>query len=284
MHRIESEGGGNAWKIELRAYEIFDTPLTNPAIHFEIAFVKPSGEVFNVINGHPFDQKTGEITTGLDVIINDKLLKVIIGSENSFAKLLGASATNKFALWEGNTAEFYEKSFRGHEAGAIINKQEVPYIIAGLFNTGQNSGSSAFTIVKAMGLNWPAEAEKLWGPGTGRNLLPDDFQSYFDVFPVTPENFAEFLPRQSTDTRQGIHHFYTSRILNPLNVQGISRDIQERGSAFDSLAPTQFYDTQNAKTPDGFGVSATAEATLENAVKRTARDLQFTELTGIKLF
>lgn len=81
---LENDSGGDQWRIELHAYEVIDTPFTDPAVHFEIVFIDPNGELNNVINGLPFEKGTGEYAGGFAAASSgDNVLKAVYGSNNS---------------------------------------------------------------------------------------------------------------------------------------------------------------------------------------------------------
>lgn len=254
--QIERENGGNQWTIELHAYEVFDTPVTDPIVHFEIVFVYPSGEVFNVINGDPFEKGTGRHAGDLSAADDDNVLKVNYGSDVSFGDRTGKEPLTAFKLWQGETSEFYEHLFRAREAGAVINSLDIDYVIIAPFRDAQNSNSVVGTVVKATGLEISSEAQSIWAPGSDRNLLPNDFKSYFDFFPVTNENFAEFFSHVlDPNVRAGIHNAYTDAIFSPLNRGNVVESAKQLSKPEEDEA-LKMFDPNEARTPEQFGQSA----------------------------
>jgi len=130
---IERERGGNQWTIELHAYEVIDTPFTDPIVHFEVVFAGPNGEMINVINGDPFEKGTGRHAGGFSAGDNDNVLKVNYGSEMSFGNRTGKEPLTAFKLWQGETSDFYDHLFRAREAGAVINSLDIDYVIIDTF-------------------------------------------------------------------------------------------------------------------------------------------------------
>jgi len=251
---IEDHSNGDLWKVELHAYEVFDTPITNPIVHFEVVFVDAEGSVNNVINGHPFECGSGEYAGGMRAASDGNVLKTMYGSDVSFGDITGHEPLVKIELGEMGTSEFFELRNRAREAGAVINAQNIPYVMMDPFQKGQNSNSVAFSVVKAMGLDVPPEVDAIWAPGWGRDLLPHDFQSFFDYFPVTNDNFGEFLPRQSNDARPGIYDEYTSRIFDPLGPRAVMRQAENTPKREDT--DHLFYNPDRHTTPEEFGREA----------------------------
>lgn len=214
------------FRITLKSYSVIDTPVTDPAVHNELTFYWPDGEVFQTINGHPFDRTTGEIDLGLG---ENKTLRVIQDSEKDYEALSGEAPISEMTLWEGGIVEFYDKVFRSREAASYINTQKLDYIMFDAFRAGQNSNSVAYSVARYAGLDYPPEAEALWAPGHGRYLLPEGFVSFFDRFPVTTDTFYDFLPPQGKGESNGIHDDYTSLIFERLRVKDIQEDVAEEG-------------------------------------------------------
>ncbi|MFK7840435.1 MAG: hypothetical protein AB8B83_08930 [Bdellovibrionales bacterium] len=266
--RIENESGGDQWSIELHAYEILDTIFTDPIVHYEIVFVDPNGELNNVINGHPFEKGSGDYAGGFRAASDENVLQAVYGSNTSFGDITGDQPLTVFKLWQGGTSEFYELRNRAREAGAVINEMDVDYIIIDAFRDAQNSNSIAGTIIQAMGLDIPHEASSLWAPGIDRHLLPSDFQSYFDFFPITDENFAEFLGSQPGEDRAGIHDGYTTVIFNPLGINRVIENAKElsRPEEGESL---RAFDPNAHSTPDIYGVSAAHSFMHENGINHS---------------
>ena len=231
------------FRITLKAYSVIDPPFSQPAVHHEVSFYYPDGELFQTLNGHPFDRASGDISLGVG---DNKTLRVIHDSSKDYEALTGDEPISEVTLWEGDRVGFYDKLFRSREAATFINQQNLDYELVNPFVTSQNSNSVAYTMVRVMGLDFPPETWGTWAPGHGRYLMPDRFQSFFDRYPVTEDTFFDFLPRQVRDGPSGIHDAYTSMIFNRLSVQSIQEDVKAEN--IDRTGePAKRFDPENPK-------------------------------------
>lgn len=171
----------------------------------------------------------------------------------------------KYGVWEGSTAEFFELRDRAREAGALINEANIDYSIIDPFRDAQNSNSVVGTLMTAMKLEIPREAEAVWAPGINRHLLASDFKSYFDFFPITNENFAEFLPKQGSSSRDGMHYDYTEKIFSPLYIGNVAESVKAIDPPEDD-EPTRFFRSKDEKTPSDYGMNAAHNFMHENNV------------------
>lgn len=225
------------YQIIINSYPVADTPF-GQAVHHELVFME-RGEVFQVLNGYPFDRLTGLVTNGIG---DNNTLRAVHDSEHTYGKLLGVKPLSSAVLWEGNMVEFYDKLQRSREAATYINSQKMDYSLFEFLGTAQNSNSVAYTITQAMGLKYPAKVENMWAPGHGRYLMPEKFESFFDRYSVTSQSFYDFLGAH-LQGKAGRHNRYTDYIFD-LGMKKIGETVRAEGIDRRGQG-TRFYNPHN---------------------------------------
>ena len=234
------------WRIIMNAYEVVDLLIIDPAVHFEFIFEGPNG-FRKSFNGYPLFRDTGEHAPAGSP--ENKTLRVIA----DYTRFMEDSYTDSRPLpmasavvFEGGLTEFADKLHRAAEAGAFINGQDLDYIVINPTGAspGQNSNSVIYTLANAMDLEIPPEMENLWAPGYGRLLLPEDFASFFDKYPITADNICEFgFP--ATD---GSYHGFYVETTSAFHFMTYEQEVVEsiRDANFNEKTPSaDFFDPRN---------------------------------------
>ncbi len=136
------------YSISVRSYQVIGV-----GTHYAVTFNGPQGSF--EMNGFPLDPETGEIVFGED----GTALAVVAGRFDG--RLLGEDV-----IFE--TESFEE--FAANLGQAVLAANEINNSGLGYSLLGPNSNSAAFTILEAMGLDYPGRPGAI-DPGYGTRLL-----------------------------------------------------------------------------------------------------------------
>ncbi len=119
---------------------------------------------------------------------SDKIAGGITGNEDNY----------EIVVFEGSAEEVLVKMLNGMEAAAFMNDQNLPYVVADIVQSSQNSNSVMRTFLEAMDIEYSDEVESVFAPGDGRILIPLEWEARINL----PENFNELTPDQQNEIMQ----------------------------------------------------------------------------------
>ncbi|MCB9981652.1 MAG: hypothetical protein H6860_04555 [Rhodospirillales bacterium] len=192
-HSGQFNDTANQWSIHVMSMEL-ETPGPN-AHHNYLSFRGPDGKEQFAIHGLSIDRKTGDLATLSNP--NSTLRVVAFEAKSNQEFIEHHDIVGDSVLYAGGHKDFSRYEALAVDAGHFINRQNLNYTPIDI-GTPQNSNSVAYTLVKAMGLEFPEDAERLWAPGHGRILLPRDWHSEYEN-PAYNTSSLRFIVRQGLD-------------------------------------------------------------------------------------
>ena len=140
-----------------------------PAYHY-LSFRDQSGETKVQMKGLAVQRPHSEIKA---------LRGVMAPADQNRVPVDHFTVVQEVEIFRGPVKEYLRKMAMAVEVLHFINAQNLNYIPED--QNGDSPYSIAHTLVKAMGLEFPAESSAFWAPGYERVLLPKNWRSKYDA-------------------------------------------------------------------------------------------------------
>jgi len=232
--------------------EPIDHPAALGAVHMGLVMYAGDKPMM-AFQGVAVDRETGQYqAVAIDPVANTlrafAFAGRVFGGKDSHVQngLTGSEDNMEITIYEGAANDVIEKMLHGMEAAVYMNSQNLPYVVADLVQSSQNSNSVLRTFVEAMGIEYSEELESLFAPGDGRILIPVDWEPKIQI----PDNFDELSAEEQSEFMRTL----TAEVLSvsqQLNkdrvIQGVMDDPVPTRTDADSL----YYDREPIYAPQG---------------------------------